>query len=117
MELLNGMTDETKNILKDLLSTEISINNIMNAVNYFYKIFFETKWISILITIAGFFGVYGITGKLKRSMILTSIIGMILAIINYFLVQIRGTSITPTDFLFYRNGIWNEKQYKNKDFI
>ena len=98
MELLNGMTDETKNILKDLLSTEISINNIMNAVNYFYKIFFETKWISILITIAGFLGVYGITGKLKRSMILTSIIGMILAIVNYFLVQIRGTSITPTDF-------------------
>ena len=98
MELLNGMGDDTIKILKDIFSTEFSLNYMNIALKILYMVFFKNKWISILITIAGFLGIYGITGKLKRSMILTATIGMILAIVNYFLLQIRGTSITPTDF-------------------
>ena len=98
MEILNGMGEDTINILKDLFSNELTLKNIMNALFYFNRIFFETKWISMLIVIAGFLGTYGIVGKLKRSMIVTTIICMILAIVNYMLLEIRGTSITPTDF-------------------
>ena len=68
------------------------------AIKELFSIFYGEKGLSLLITIMFSIGIYGITGKLKHSMILTSVIGMILAIINYFLIQIRGTSITPTDF-------------------
>ena len=75
MEMLNGVT----------------IKNIFSN-------FFGEKGLSILITIIVSIGMYGITGKLKQSMVITAVLGMILAIVNYYLVQIRGTSITPTDF-------------------
>lgn len=75
MEFLNGMR----------------LNNINTAFN-------GEKRLSLIIIIMLSIGTYGITGKIKTSMIVSSAIGMILAIINYLLVQIRGTSITPTDF-------------------
>ena len=98
MESLNGMIEDTINILKDIFSIGISLNRINIAIKILYENFFEYKWISILITEAVFLGIYGLTGKIKKSMIITSLIGMILAIVNYLLIQIRGTSITPTDF-------------------
>ena len=98
MELLNGMADDTLKISKDFFSGGYSINNLKVILGYLFNLFFERKWISILMTSAAFLGIYGIIGKLKKSMIVTATIGMILAIINYFLIQIRGTSITPTDF-------------------
>ena len=67
------------------------LNNINTAFN-------GEKRLSLIIIIMLSIGTYGITGKIKTSMIVSSAIGMILAIINYLLVQIRGTSITPTDF-------------------
>ena len=75
MEFLNGMR----------------LNNINTAFN-------EEKRLSLIIIIMLSIGTYGISGKIKTSMIVSAVIGMILAIINYLLVQIRGTSITPTDF-------------------
>lgn len=75
MEFLNGMR----------------LDNINTAFN-------GEKRLSLIIIIMLSIGTYGITGKIKTSMIVSAIIGMLLAIINYLLVQIRGTSITPTDF-------------------
>ena len=98
MEFLNGMLEDTITILKDVFSLGFSINTIKIATKVLANSILKKKLISLLITEAGFLGIYGITGKLKRSMIMTSLIGMILAVVNYLLVQIRGTSITPTDF-------------------
>lgn len=102
MELLNNM-DTT--VLKDVMnifnfssSLRIVFSSFRSAINLIYIYYFGRKWISILATIAIFLGIYGITGKCKRAMIGTTVIGMILAIVNYILLEIRGTSITPTDF-------------------
>lgn len=69
----------------------IRLNNINTAFN-------EEKRLSLIIITILSIGTYGITGKIKTSMIISAVIGMILAIINFLLVQIRGTSITATDF-------------------
>lgn len=77
------------------LAMEFLNGTRLNSVNTAFN--GEKRLSLIIITILSI-GTYGITGKIKTSMIVSAVIGMILAVINYLLVQIRGTSITPTDF-------------------
>ena len=77
------------------LAMEFLNGTRLNSVNTAFN--GEKRLSLVIITILSI-GTYGITGKIKTSMIVSAVIGMILAVINYLLVQIRGTSITPTDF-------------------
>ena len=110
LELLNGMNTETLNSATIIFiknsSWKMFFSELVKYIQMIYGFYFWNKIIDFLIIIGIFLGIYSLTGKRNLSMILTSVFTMSLAIVNYFLVEIRGTPITPADF--YSLGMINE---------
>lgn len=102
IELLNGMDANGIKIAKGLFgyngSVKLLFKGIKTGIKIIYTYYIGKKWINILLISALLAGIYGITGRLRRSMIITTVITMALAIVNYLLIEMRGTAITPSDF-------------------
>ena len=102
IEILNGIDLKGIHTAKLLVNCYSNIKVLLyqfkSAVKIIYIYYIGRKWINILLISGLWMGIYGVIGRLRKSMIITAIITMILAIINYLLIEIRGTAITPSDF-------------------
>lgn len=102
IELLNGMDLQGIKIAQTLFgynqSMRLIFMGIKNCIKIIYTYYIGEKWINILLISGLLAGIYGLTGRLRKSMIITTVITMILAIVNYLLIEIRGTAITSADF-------------------